>query len=154
MTIGMHLLHLFFCSIQWYLYPPLNEVERGYTGFTLSVCQSVPPSVRLSIYLSMEGFVSTLYLKQYSLDPFHIYTSYQSTSKGVLHVKFLLQNLKFWQFFKICNFGFVLFWLGISIWINSMGNYEASQRRHPSLFWSLFWCKLRVYEGVTGRNWN
>ena len=58
-------------------------VEGGYSGFTLSVCPSV------------DRIVSALYLLQYSLDPFHIYTSYQATSEGVSHVK---------TFSKIQNF--------------------------------------------------
>ena len=57
-----------------FLYPHFNEVERGYTGFTLSVCPSV------------DRIVSALYLQQYSLDPFHICTSYQATSEDVLRV--------------------------------------------------------------------
>ena len=55
-----------------FLYPTLNEVDGGYTGFTLSFCPSV------------DRIVSALYLLQYLLDPFHIYTSYQATSEGVL----------------------------------------------------------------------
>ena len=47
--------------------PRFNAVE--YTGFTLSVCPSV------------DRIVSALYLQQYSLDPFHICTSYQATSE-------------------------------------------------------------------------
>ena len=39
--------------------PPLNEVEGGYTGFTLSVCPSV------------SRIVCTLYILQYSPDAFH-----------------------------------------------------------------------------------
>ena len=49
-----------------------NEVERGYTGITLSVCPSV------------DRIVSALYIQQYLLDPFHICTSYQATSEGVV----------------------------------------------------------------------
>ena len=56
--------------------PPLNEVEGGYTVFTLSICPSV------------DRILSGLYLLQYSLDPFNIYTSYQATSEGVSPVKF------------------------------------------------------------------
>ena len=33
------------------LYPLLNEVEGGHTGFTLSVCPSERPSVRLFVHL-------------------------------------------------------------------------------------------------------
>ena len=54
-----------------------NEVERGYAGFTLSVC------------LSVDRIVSALYLQQYSSDPFHICTSYQATSEGVSRVMFV-----------------------------------------------------------------
>ena len=53
-------------------YTPLNEVEGGYIGFTLSV--------------------SALYLLQYLQDPFHIHTYYQASSEGVLCVKIFFQN--------------------------------------------------------------
>ena len=67
----------------------LYEVEGGYTGFTLSVCPSV------------DRIVSALYLLQYSPDPFHIYTSYQANSEGVLCVKFFS---KIWSFGKFSKF--------------------------------------------------
>ena len=74
-----------------------------------SVCPSVRPTscVRSVAPKVLVGF-------------FHIYTSYQATSEGVSHVKFLakFQNLNFWQCFKIYNFDFVLFWLGI--WCESL----------------------------------
>ena len=81
-----------FRPVESLLYPLLNEVEGGYTGFTLSVCLSV-------CLLSVDRIMSALYLQQYSSDPFQIYTSYQATSENVLHVKFLskLKNLKFRQ---------------------------------------------------------
>ena len=59
-------------------------------------------------------------------------TSYKATSEGVSRAKFLakFKNLKFWQFFKICNFDFVLFWLGIwcesLVWV-IMGRRGVSQ---------------------------
>ena len=64
------------------------------------------------------------------------------------------KNLKFWQFFKICNFDFVLFWLGIwcesLVWVImgrrgvsqnagvlvvlvGLGNGLASIRRHATI---------------------
>ena len=69
------------CSIYssgWILFIPhaSTKLKRGYTGFTLSVCPSV------------DRIVSALYLQQYSSDPFHICTSYQATSEGVLHAMF------------------------------------------------------------------
>ena len=71
--------------------PRFNEVERGYTGCTLSVRPSVCPSV--------DRIVSALYLQQYSLDPFHIYTSYQATSEGLSRIMFVskFKHLKFWR---------------------------------------------------------
>ena len=94
----------------------------------LSICQYVRPSV----HPSFQHSVSALYCLQFWLDPFHILTSYQATSEGVSHVKFLakFQNLDFWQFIWICNFDFVLFWLGI--WCESlvcviMGRYLRTQ---------------------------
>ena len=53
----------------FYYTPSLNEVEVG-----ILVLPS--PSVRLSICPSVDRMVSTLYLPQYLLDPFHFYTSY------------------------------------------------------------------------------
>ena len=57
--------------------PASTKLKGGYTGFTLSVCQSV------------DRIVSALYLQQYSSDPFHICTSYQATSEGVSRVMFV-----------------------------------------------------------------
>ena len=55
------------------------------------------------------------------------------------HVKSLaeFQNLNFWHFFKVCNFDFVLFWLGFYceslVWV-IMGQRGVSECRHSS--WS------------------
>ena len=52
--------------------------------------------------------------------------------------KFLakFQNLKFWQFFKICNFDFVMFWLGIwcesLVWVIMGRRGGISERRRSS----------------------
>ena len=45
--------------------------------------------------------MSALWRLHFWLDPFNIYTSYQATSKGVSHIKFLakFQDLNFWQLF-------------------------------------------------------
>ena len=73
--------------------PPLQRSWKG--GILVSPC----PSVRPSVCPSVDRIVSALYLQQYSSDP----------------------NLKFWQIFKICNFDFVFFWLGIQydsmVWV-------------------------------------
>ena len=79
-----------------------------------------------------------------------VYTSYQATSEGVLHVKFLakVNNLNFWQFFLICNFHFCLLLTWDLMWITSMGNHGAagvSQNAGilvlPNLF-ALFLCYI------------
>ena len=89
-------------------YTPAQQSCRGVYWFH-SVCPSVRPSYILcplcSAYSSW-------------LDPFHIYTSYQATSEGVSHVKFLAKFQIFGNFLKSCNFDFVFFWLGI--WCESL----------------------------------
>ena len=79
--------------------PASTKLKGGYTGITLSVCPSV------------DRIVSALYLQQYSSDPFHICTSYQATSEGVSRVMRVSYVWNFGDFFLICNFDFVFFWL-------------------------------------------
>ena len=76
-------------SQQWWFYciPHFNEVERG--GILVSPCPSVCPSVRPSVCPYVDRIISALFLQQYSLDPFHICTSYRVISKGVLCVMFV-----------------------------------------------------------------
>ena len=91
-----------------------NEVVvGGYIGFTLSVRPSVRPSVPrpsripcplCSFYSS--GWIHFIFM--------HLIKQLQK----VCLVQSFLQNFKFWQFFKICNFDFVLFWL--RIWCESL----------------------------------
>ena len=85
-------------------YTPRNEVERAYTGFTLSVCPSVG------------RIMSALYHQQYLLDPFHICTSYQATSEGVSRVKYVskLKKLKI----LANSWNLTLTW--DPMWLNSM----------------------------------
>ena len=108
-------------SAVWHLlYPTHNEVVGGYNGFTPSVCPSVRPSriqcPLCSAYSS--GWIHFIFI--------HLVKQLQK--EGVLCVQFFakLQNLNFWQFFKICDFDFVLFWLGI--WCES-------------LVWVIMWCR-------------
>ena len=58
--------------------PQFNEVERG--------CILVSPclSICLSIHPSVDRIMSALYLHQYMLAPFHIYTSYQANAEGIV----------------------------------------------------------------------
>ena len=108
--------------VNCYYTPRFNEVDRGVYWYHL---------VRLSVCPSVDRIMSTLYLQQYSSDPFYICTSYQATSEGVSPVmpvsKF--KNLKFWRIFKICNFDFVIFWLGIQY--NSMVWIIIRRRGYP-----------------------
>ena len=69
-----------------YVYPRFGEVETEYTGFTLSVHPSV------------DGIVPVPYHQQNSLDPFHIHTSFQVTSKGVSRVKLIAKFQNVWHF--------------------------------------------------------
>ena len=79
----------------------------------LKGCILVSPC--LSVHPSVCTMVSTLYLPQYSPDPFHIYTSYQVALGGVSCCKVFFQN------WNICNFDFFLSWLGIQyesmVWV-------------------------------------
>ena len=90
----------------------------GYVGFIPSVRASVCPSV----YSSVPHPVFALWHLQFSLDLFHIYTSYQTTSKGVSRVM-LIAKLFLAVFLNIYNFDFVLFWLWDLMWITSMDNH-------------------------------
>ena len=113
-------------SYSLFIPPASTKLIGGYTGITLSVCPSV------------DRIVSALYLQQYSLDPFYICTSYQATSEGVSRVMSVskFKNLKFWRIFKICNFDFVIFWLGIQydsmVWVIMRRRGVSSERRRSS----------------------
>ena len=86
--------------------------------------------VHPSVLLSVDRIVSALYLQQYSLNPFYIDTSYQATSEDVSRVEFVakLQNLNFWQIFKI--------WLAIQyesiVWVIMGWQGVFSEWRHSS----------------------
>ena len=103
-----------------------HHTKKLLGGIFVSLHPSVHPSggifvsLHPSIHPSVPHTVSALLRLQFWLDPFHIYTSYQATSEGVPCVKLLakFQNLNFWQIYKICNYDFVLFWLGI--WCESL----------------------------------
>ena len=109
--------------------PRFNEDERGVYWYHL---------VRLSVCPSVDRIVSALYLQEYSLDPFHICTSYQETSEDVSHVMPVskLKDVKFWQIFKNFNFDFVFFWLGIQydsiVRVIMRRRRVSSERRHSS----------------------
>ena len=75
--------------------PRFNKVERG--GILVSPC----PSVHLCMYL-----------QQYSLDSFHICTSYQATSEGVSRVMPVSKFRNFGEFFKFVTLTLSSFDLG------------------------------------------
>ena len=101
---------------------------------------------------SVDRIVSALYLQQYSLDPFHICTSYQATSEGVWRVMPVseFKNLKFWRIFYICNFYFVFFLLGIQydsmVWVIMRRREVSSERRRSSC--SSLSCARRLWNSL------
>ena len=68
-------------------YTPCSTKLKG--GIVVSPCPSVCLPIRLSVCPSVDRIVSALYLSQYLPDPFHIYTSYQTTAEGMSCVKVL-----------------------------------------------------------------
>ena len=127
---GSSLLQVMACCLFWHqaiswtnaglLYPPHNEVVvggGGYIGFTSSVHPSVRPSVRPPVRPSV-------------LPAFHVRSVAPTVLVGSIsylyilsHVKFIakFRNLNFLQFFKFCNFDFVLFllwiWYDSQVWV-------------------------------------
>ena len=99
------------CGTKVVLY--YTSASTKYSGFTLSICPSVDRSM------------SALYRQQYLSDPFHICTSYQTTSEGVSGVMFVS------KFEILANSLNLLLWLCLlltwdPIWLNGMGNHEAA----------------------------
>ena len=77
--------------------PPLQRSWKG--GILVSPCLSVCPSVHLSVCPSVDRIVSTLYLQQYSSDPFHI--PFQNS-----------KNWNFGEFFKFVTLTLLSFDFG------------------------------------------
>ena len=111
------------------LYPSHNELVRGVYWFhsvRLSICLSIRPTSRVcSVALTvLVGSISYLYI---------LSSNFRRCVACKFVAKFL--NLNCWQFFKICNFDFVLFWLGIwcksLVWV-IMGQRGISERRLSS----------------------
>ena len=91
------------------LYPPHNEVVGGYFGFTLSVRPSVHPTSRV------RSVAPTVLVG--SISYWHI-LSRNLKSCVACKVSCKILKFEFSAIFKICNFDFVLFWLGI--WCESL----------------------------------
>ena len=122
------------------LYPCFSEVERGYTGFTLSICLSVHPPL----------FNNTHRIH-------FIYTSCQATSEGVLCAIIFFKSK---QFEVLANSVNLQLWLCLvstwaPIWIIRMGNHGAvgvsSKRRHSSC--SSYYIHT-TYHSCSISNWN
>ena len=104
-----------------------NEVVGG--GILVSLRPSVCPSVRPSRVCPasrVRSVASTVLVGSIS----YLYMYLIKQLQKVCCVQSFFQNLKFWQFLKICNFDFVLFWLGIwcesQVWV-IMGRRGVSQ---------------------------
>ena len=89
----------FWCQVSPIYYIPVQRSCCGVYWF-----HSVRPSIRPSVLHP----VSTLKRLQFWLDPFHIYTSYEATSEGVLCVQFLEKISKFEY---LANFCYLQLWL-------------------------------------------
>ena len=103
LLMGVYIRHLLrpitlFSDRQFFTSPASTKLKARYTGSPLSFCPYV------------DRTVSALYP--------HLIKQLQK----VCRVWRLFQNLKFWQILKICNFDFVVFWLGIQydliVWFN------------------------------------
>ena len=109
------------------LYPPHNEVVGGYIGFSLSVRPPIPRPSRITCLLCRaytSGWIHFIFI--------HLTKQLQKVGR-MLSFLAKFQNLNFWQFFKICNFDFVLFWLGI--WCESLVCSVAVNYRRYKLIW-------------------
>ena len=94
----------------------------GYIGYTPSVCPSVRPAshVRSVAPRFLVGSTSYLYI---------VSSNFRRCVTCKISCKY--QNLNFWQFFKVCNFDFVLFCR--RIWMDNHGAAEGiSELRHSS----------------------
>ena len=109
------------------LYPPHNKVV-GRVYWFHSIHLSVHLSIRLSICPSR--ILCPLCRAYSSCWIYVIFIHLIKQLQKVCKVTCKILNLNFWQFFKICNFDFVLFWLGIwcepLVWI-IMGWWGVSQ---------------------------
>ena len=120
-TLSLYLSHgpeklhsVFFCGFCW-LYSLHNKVVGGYIAFTPSIHPSICPSIRPTsrvrsvVPTVLVGSISYLYILSSN---FRRCDACKVACK-ILKLKFLAVF-----FFQICNFDFVLFWLGI--WCESL----------------------------------
>ena len=111
--------------------PRFNEVERGYSGITLSVCLSV----RLSVcgQNRVRSVSSRIFIG--SISYLHILSS-NFRRCVACNARFKIKKIEILANFLICNFDFVFFWLGIQydsmVWIIMRRQGVSSERRHFS----------------------
>ena len=132
LTAPSHYLNQMWCHYT----PRFNEVERGvywYHLVRLSVCgQNRVRSVSSTILI---GSISYLHILS-------------STFRRCVACNARLKNLKFWRIFKLCNFDFVFFWLGIQydsmVWVIMRRGYPQNA---GVLVHLCFWCQ-NIFTGL------
>ena len=93
--------------------PASMKLKGGYTGFTLSVCLSIHPSVRPSVSLWTESCPLCIF---HDTSRFHfIFTHLINQLQKLCSMLRFLKSLKFWQFIWNCNFDFVLCLCNINV---------------------------------------
>ena len=114
--------------------PPhaLTRLKAGYTGFTLSSC----PSIHL---WRVDRIMSNLYLQQYPSDPYHICTSYQTTSRVMFVSK--LKNLKFW---RITPTQVMVYHWWIPCWNAGSHRQPLEQEGNPMTWLEKFWLQISL----------
>ena len=121
-------LRVFFNGCPHFHTPASMNVKGGYIGFILTVRLSVCPSfcgwnrVRSVSWTILAGFISYLHI---------LSSNFRRCITCKVHQK-KFQKFMFWQFFLICSFNFVLFWLGIQyesiVWV-IMGQQGVSSEQ-------------------------
>ena len=126
--------------MQNHIMPPPQRSWKGDYWFHI-VCSSVRLSVPPSVCEQNHVHSPTSTILAGSTSYLHILLSKFRRCVACIFFCAKFQNLYFWQFFQICNFDCVLFWLGIwyeSIVLVIVGRREVfSERMRSSSSWNM-----------------